>query len=37
MLLTVKYADGLPLTRFNKVLARYGAAVPVHFCQAFNQ
>jgi len=29
MLLTVKYADGLPLTRFNKVLARHGAPVPV--------
>ena len=29
MLLTVKYVDGLPLTRFNKVLNRYGAPVPV--------
>jgi len=29
MLLTVKYVDGLPLTRFNKVLNRHGAPVPV--------
>ncbi len=29
MLLTVKYIDGLPLTRFNKVLARHGVPVPV--------
>ena len=28
MLLTVKYADGLPLARFQKVLQRYGADVP---------
>jgi len=29
MLLTVKYVDGLPLTRFNKVLTRHGVPVPV--------
>lgn len=29
MLLTVKYADGLPLTRFNKVLSRHNVSVPV--------
>lgn len=28
MLLTVKYVDGLPLTRFAKVLARHGVTVP---------
>ncbi len=28
MLITVKYVDGLPLTRFAKVLARHGAIVP---------
>lgn len=28
MLLTVKYADGLPLYRFNKVLKRHGVDVP---------
>ena len=28
MLLTVKYADGLPLARFEKVLARHGVVVP---------
>jgi hypothetical protein len=28
MLLTVKYVDGLPLTRFGKVLARSGVPVP---------
>lgn len=28
MLLTVKYADGLPLHRFNKVLSRHGVSVP---------
>ena len=28
MLLTVKYADGLPLARFEKVLARHGVDVP---------
>lgn len=28
MLLTVKYADGLPLARFAKVLARHGVQVP---------
>lgn len=28
MLLTVKYADGLPLNRFAKVLERHGVAVP---------
>lgn len=28
MLLTVKYADGLPLARFEKVLARHGVEVP---------
>lgn len=28
MLLTVKYADGLPLARFEKVLARHGVQVP---------
>ncbi len=29
MLLTVKFVDGLPLTRFNKVLARHHMPVPV--------
>lgn len=29
MLLTVKFVDGLPLTRFNKVLARHKMPVPV--------
>ena len=29
MLLTVKFVDGLPLTRFNKVLARHNMPVPV--------
>ena len=29
MLLTVKFVDGQPLTRFNKVLNRHGAQVPV--------
>jgi len=29
MLLTVKFVDGLPLTRFHKVLARHHAPVPV--------
>jgi len=29
MLLTAKYVDGLPLTRFNKVLTRHGMPVPV--------
>ena len=28
MLLTVKFVDGLPLTRFGKVMARHGAPVP---------
>jgi hypothetical protein len=28
MLLTVKFVDGLPLTRFGKVLARHGVPVP---------
>ena len=30
MLLTVKYVDGLPLTRFESVLDRHGASVPRH-------
>ena len=29
MLLTVKFVDGLPLTRFGKVLGRHGVPVPV--------
>jgi transposase len=29
MMLTVKYVDGLPLTRFGKVLGRHGVPVPV--------
>jgi len=29
MLLITKFVDGLPLTRFNKVLTRHGAMVPV--------
>ena len=29
MLLTVKFVDGLPLTRFNKVLARHKMPVPI--------
>ena len=28
MLLTVKYVDGLPSARFEKVLDRYGAHIP---------